>query len=124
MKRTQLFRTLILMPIILGVGCTPTSGGDSDGAGGSGTVDVNGNSPVLMNSPGTPGEGMDMKSPADGADDPMAMEMKKPEPPAKCERRGLDGAEKVVQRIDNGVEYVSECAADTGMKDKMKITVF
>ena len=50
--------------------------------------------------------------------------MTTPEAPPKCERRGLSSPDKVVKRIANGLEYITEQTEESGTKDRLKITVF
>ena len=94
------------------VGCLP--GGESN----SSEADVVNPAATLSGNTGSE-SGVGMSGNAGGA----AMMASAPEPPAKCERRGLMNADVSVKRVKNGLEYKAEIEGDGG-KVKMVVTVY
>ena len=113
MQRTYVFHLSLAAVMFLSIGCLPESSG-SDSKQGD-LVDP------AATTAGSGGQaaGTTMSASAGGE----AMEMVAPEPPAKCERKGLTDAEITVQRVKNGLEYVAEIDGDNG-KSKMVVTVY
>ena len=111
--RTSSMVCLSLITAILTVaGCMPDNSSNESGQTTGENVVIEGTSVQSDNVSGAGGTSVETDT------------MTTPEAPPKCERRGLSSPDKVVKRIANGLEYITEQTEESGTKDRLKITVF